>query len=1084
YYAEYLGGIVGQALYTDITDSIFSYDLNSTSSDFGVISGGSTDIGGIIGCASAGSTVINCLSVPRSLTGDKICQHIAGYIYTVQGSAAIVTGNYSNYVQTTVYNKYPDSFEFVTNEQLASGEVCYLLNGCPTDITGHIFTQDLPTALVPTNVKVSGNRVMPTSPCATSYYNPDDPEIGRRYKYHVADSATLTMLPTGSAYGKISAVCADCGESFIMFVDKIHELCVLPEGVIVDARHSANKYINAYRKFVTGNSAPFTISVDDGCQVFISGPDGEDFEMLTPVDHDDENGKTIYRITITDIPAKNYFGKSLLVFVTKHDGTCYAPFTINAANDVSAPSLPDIPDNKEYAFPAGVEKNVRIRAFDDMSLYLIQYKRTDVAGYSYVDVAEFAPDEIRGEVNIVTAFEQGFGTYTLRVVDYAGNESNKTIVIAEDELETIDPRFPDPRFCAYLYENYDADGSGYLDPQELGNITSVNVSNKSIFSLEGIRYLTGLTFLRCSNNYISELDLSENTCLESLYAENGFLTSLELGECFSLRMLDVSSNFLTSLDLGSAVSASSINVSDNNIASLDLSECYNLSYISANNNGMTELHLGMHPHLINGPNIDGNNLKLLDIRGSDIFSEGPDVYLGPQGDGTMTVLVTEAQRSDVNDFNRYVNVENWEDVEFVFDDTMYTVEVYLDIDDEYPVAGYELYSGMLVSAPAEPGREGFRFDGWFTDKACKNAFVSGSPLESDLYLYPLWTPEVTYSGYCGAEGDNIAWSFDPETGVLSLTGNGDMEDFNYAPWYDFREDITAVSFSGNITSISSWAFEGCTGLTDVTIPSGVTTIDGWTFYNCTGLTSISIPSSVTTIGEGTFYGCTKLENVVIPSGVKTIGDYMFEYCAGLTGVTIPSGVTTIGEYAFDGCAELASITIPSTVTSIGIAAFQDCSGLESITVEAGNTNYHSAGNCLIETESKTLIFGCNNSIIPDDGSITIIAGEAFSHCSELTSVTITSGVTTIGNNAFFDCSGLTSVTIPSSVTAIGDYTFYGCTGLTSVTIPSSVTTIGEGVFYDCLSLTDIYCEAEAQPEDWNGDWLMGCGAAVRWGYRA
>ena len=763
YYAEYLGGIVGQALYTDVTDSIFSYDLNSTSSDFGVISGGSTDIGGIIGCASAGTTVINCLSVPRSLTGNRINQHVAGYIYTVQGSAAIVTGNYSNYVQTTVYNKYPDSFEFVTNEQLASGEVCYLLNGCPTDITGHIFTQDLPSALVPTNVKVLGNRVMPTSPCATSYYNPDDPEIGRRYKYHVADSATLTMLPTGSAYGKISAVCADCGESFIMYVDKIPELCVLPEGVIVNARHSTNKYINAYRKFVTGNSAPFTISVDDGCQVFISGPDGEDFEMLTPVDHDDENGKTIYRTTITDIPAKNYSGKSLLVFVTKHDGTCYAPFTINAANDVSAPSLPDIPGNKEYAFPAGVEKNVRIRAFDDMSLYLIQYKRTDVAGYSYVDVAEFAPDEIRGEVNIVTAFEQGFGTYTLRVVDYAGNESNKTIVIAEDELETIDPRFPDPRFCAYLYENYDADGSGYLEPQELGNITSVNVSNKNIFSLEGIRYLTGLTFLRCSNNYISELDLSENTCLESLYAENGFLTSLELGECFSLSRLDVSSNFLTSLDLGSAVSASSINVSDNNIASLDLSECYNLSYFSASNNGMTELHLGMHPYFINSPNIDGNNLKLLDIRGSDIFSEGLDVYLGPQGDGTMTVLVTEAQRSDVNDFNRYVNVENWEDVEFVFDDTMYTVEVYLDIDDEYPVAGYELYSGMLVSAPAEPGREGFRFDGWYTDKNFQNAFVSGSPLESDLSLYPKWTKLVNICWYLFVDDEEpvagVEWEY-------------------------------------------------------------------------------------------------------------------------------------------------------------------------------------------------------------------------------------------------------------------------------------------------------------------------------------
>ena len=115
------------------------------------------------------------------------------------------------------------------------------------------------------------------------------------------------------------------------------------------------------------------------------------------------------------------------------------------------------------------------------------------------------------------------------------------------------------------------------------------------------------------------------------------------------------------------------------------------------------------------------------------------------------------------------------------------------------------------------------------------------------------------------------------------------------------------------------------------------------------------------------------------------------------------------------------IIIPSTATDFNRWEYfyhtKGRNDLEGITVEEGNPLYHSAGNCLIETESKTLILGCKNSVIPDDGSVEKISSGAFSYCDGLKSIHIPASVTEISDKFYYNyssfefCNNLECVTV-------------------------------------------------------------------------
>ena len=198
-------------------------------------------------------------------------------------------------------------------------------------------------------------------------------------------------------------------------------------------------------------------------------------------------------------------------------------------------------------------------------------------------------------------------------------------------------------------------------------------------------------------------------------------------------------------------------------------------------------------------------------------------------------------------------------------------------------------------------------------------------------------PIEDVSGICGKNGegnlaDNLTWTFDSETGTLTIEGSGEMMDYEFegAPWRPFSHLTNNIVLPDGLTSIGDYAFLYFQTLPSIIIPEGVTSIGNGAFQNCNNLLSANIPSSVTSIGAGAFYWCG-ISSINIPEGVTIINDFTFHQCFNLTSINIPEGVASIGMYVFRYCEDLASVTIPTSVTSIGDAAFYDCLSLKEIT---------------------------------------------------------------------------------------------------------------------------------------------------------
>lgn len=210
----------------------------------------------------------------------------------------------------------------------------------------------------------------------------------------------------------------------------------------------------------------------------------------------------------------------------------------------------------------------------------------------------------------------------------------KNIVEMEPTGIAIDEvNFPDENFRQYVKDNCDPDKDGYLSEGEIEKVSRMDIDNNEIASLKGIEFFTALTYLDCSRNNLTTLDVSKNTALKDLICLLNKITELDLSNNPSLTNLNCNLNELAELDLSKNVALQTLRCmqnklttldvrnnpeleelifGENQISQIDVSHNLKVWFLSCENNMLSSLDLSQNT-VLKELNCSGNQLSTLDL---------------------------------------------------------------------------------------------------------------------------------------------------------------------------------------------------------------------------------------------------------------------------------------------------------------------------------------------------------------------------------------------------------------------------------------------------------------------------------------
>ena len=269
--------------------------------------------------------------------------------------------------------------------------------------------------------------------------------------------------------------------------------------------------------------------------------------------------------------------------------------------------------------------------------------------------------------------------------------------------------------------------------------------------------------------------------------------------------------------------------------------------------------------------------------------------------------------------------------------------------------------------------------------------------------------------------------------------------------------LTSITIPDQITEIGDYAFYGNPTLKTVNFHAGITRIGMGAFYE-TLLTRVSIPNPDCEIGNSCFSN-SQVSSISLPQGMKKLGRHVFFYCTNLTSLTLPEGMEEIGMMCFASCS-LTSVNLPSTMVKLDSCSLQD-NPFTSINLKN------------VKFVGRQAFSQCTNlTTVTSNGKLEEIDGAAFTRCP-ITTAYLPEGLLTINMNAYFRCTNLNSFTVPTTTTTITGNPCVGATSLTAFNVAA-----GSEYFttYDgCLYATG---GATVKPTRADGDAPAGLTALV------
>lgn len=105
-------------------------------------------------------------------------------------------------------------------------------------------------------------------------------------------------------------------------------------------------------------------------------------------------------------------------------------------------------------------------------------------------------------------------------------------------------------------------------------------------------------------------------------------------------------------------------------------------------------------------------------------------------------------------------------------------------------------------------------------------------LKIEYYGYKTFVPYAVVPDPNGTCGNGVKWVFDDESGILTVSGYGYMNNYrsyDSVPWYQYRNDIKAVDIRAGVESVGNYAFYECNCITEIHLPLSIKTINNNAF---------------------------------------------------------------------------------------------------------------------------------------------------------------------------------------------------------------------------------------------------------------